>query len=109
MRLPARCLRIAAAIGERTALRLQAKRTAPGRSVSPPAKASSLPMQGADQGEQASRGGDVDQDLALEPLHQQAAPFVVQAPPSHVDRLDAGGWRGLDRLVVALAHQEVVL
>src|SRR5512132_1114441 len=109
MRPPARCLRIAAAIGERTELRLQAKRTAPGRSASPTAKASALPMQGADQGEQSSGGGDVDEHLALEPLHEQAAAFVVQATPSHVDRLDAGGRLGLDRLVVALAHQEVVL
>src|SRR5262249_56411118 len=109
MRLPARCLRMAAAIGERTALRLPAKRTAPGRSASPGSKASALPMQGADQGEQASGGGDVDENLALEPLHEEPASFVMQATPSHIDRLDAGGRLALDRLVVALAHQEVVL
>src|SRR6476619_5410797 len=109
MRRPARCLRIAAAIGERTELRLQAKRTAPGRSASPGPKASALPMQGADQGEQASRGGDVDEYLALEPLHEEPAAFIVQATPSHVDRLDARRRLGLDRLIVALAHQEVVL
>src|SRR5262245_14201586 len=103
MRLPARCLRIAAAIGERTELRLQAKRTAPGRSASPGPKASALPMERADQGEQASCRADVDQHLALEPLHEQPASFVVQATPSHVDRLDARGGLGFDRLVVALA------
>src|SRR6185503_18021363 len=107
MRLPARWRRIAAAIGERTALRLQAKRTAPGRSASPPGKASSLPVERADEREQASRCGDVDQDLALEPLHEETAAFVMQAAPSHVDGLDARGRRGLDRLVVALAHQEI--
>src|SRR3990172_6597043 len=99
---------MAAAMGERTALRLQAKRTAPGRSVPSP-KSSALPVERAEEREQATGGGDIDGDLALEPLLQQAAPFVVQAPPSHVDGLDLGGGLGLDRLVVALADEEIVL
>src|SRR4029078_11893608 len=109
MRLPAWWRGWAAAIGERTALRRQAKRTAPGRSACPTGKASSLPVERADEREQASRRGDVDEDLALEPLHEEAAAFVMQAAPSHVDGLDARGRRGLDRLVVALAHQEIIL
>ena len=40
---------------------------------------------------------------------QQAAALVVQAAPAHVDGLDLGGGLGLDRLVIALADQEIVL
>src|SRR5512143_2448314 len=107
-RRPARWRRIAAAIGERTALRLQAKRTAPGRSPASP-KASALPVERAEQREQASRRREVDGDLALEPLHEKLAALVVKASPAHVDRLDLRGRLGLDRLVVALADEEIVL
>src|SRR4029450_5936807 len=108
MRLPARWRRMAAAIGERTALRLQAKRTAPGRSAAP-ANGSALPMQRAEQREQAACGRKVDGDLALEPLHQELAAFVVNAAPPHVDRFDLRGRLRLDRLIISLADEEVVL
>src|SRR5581483_4627619 len=88
--LPVRWRMIAAAIGERTALRLQAKRTAPGRSPAC-SKASTLPVERAEQREQASRGWKVDDDLALEPLQEQLAALVVKAAAPHVDRLDLGG------------------
>src|SRR5581483_10659269 len=107
-RLPARWRRIAAAIGERTALRLQAKSTAPGRSPAC-SKTSPLPVERAEQREQASRGGKVDGDLALEALEKQLAAFVVKTAPAHVDRLDLGGRLGPDRLIVTLADQEIVL
>ena len=45
-------------------------------------------MQDADQGEQPTRGVEVDLDLAREPLAQQLGAFVVQAAPAHVDGLD---------------------
>jgi hypothetical protein len=51
----------------------------------------------------------VDLDLFLEALHQQLGAFVVQAAPAHVDRLDLARRRGADRLVVAVADQEIVL
>src|SRR4029079_14237974 len=99
---------MAAAIGERTALRLQAKRTAPGRSAAPP-NGSALPMERAEQREQAACGRNVDGDLALEPLHQELTAFVVNTAPPHVDSLDLRGRLGLDRLIIALADEEVVL
>src|SRR5512134_2516247 len=63
------------------------------------ARLSPLPVQRAEQREQAPGRGDIDGDLALEPLLQQAAPFVVQAPAPHVDRLDPRGRLRLDRLI----------
>src|SRR4051812_42521176 len=47
-----------------------------------------LPVQHADQREQAARGVEVDLDLLLQPLAQQLGAFVVKPAPSHVDRLD---------------------
>src|ERR1044072_1435563 len=79
------------------------------RTDNPRAKASPLPVQRAYEGEEPPRGRQVDADLAFEPLHQQLAAFVVQAPSAHVDGLDARRRRGLDRLEVALAHEEIVL
>ncbi len=66
-------------------------------------------MQHADQREQAPRGVEIDVDLALEPLHQDVRTFVVQPAPAHVERLDAVGRGGADRLVVAVADHVVVL
>src|SRR5262245_24056659 len=70
---------------------------------------SAFPMQGADEREEATRGIAVDGDLALEALDQHAAALVVHCAPAHVDGLDARGRRRTDRLVVALADDEVVL
>src|SRR6202040_1787105 len=70
--------------------------------------ASSLPMKHGDQGEQPPRGIEIEGDLVLEPLHQQLGAFVVKAAPAHVDRLDLARRRGADRLVIALANQEIV-
>src|ERR1700733_3502481 len=79
MRRPARWRKMAAAIGERTEFMVQAKSTAPGRTWAPScATPSSFPVQRADQREQAPRGVAVDDDLALEPLHQHATALVVQ-------------------------------
>src|SRR5229473_825833 len=41
--------------------------------------------------------------------YQQLGALVVQSPPSHVDRLDLAWRRRADRLVIALANQEIVL
>src|SRR5688572_25326357 len=64
---------------------------------------SALPVQRAEQGEQAAGGGDIDGDLALEPLLEELAPLIVQPAPSHVDRLDLGSRLGLDRLIITVA------
>src|SRR5262249_53500186 len=73
------------------------------RSTSPP------PMQRADEREKAARRLEIGGDLPLEPLDQKPAAFVVQTAPAHVQRLDARGRRRLDRLVIALADQEIIL
>src|SRR3546814_827119 len=100
-------------MGERTALRLQVKRTEPGRvffsDVAGVVTASTLDMQYADQCEKAARGVEIKFDLAAEAFLQKLRTLVVQAPAAHVDRFDLGGRRGLDRVVVALANQKVVL
>src|SRR4029079_3180177 len=88
--------------------RLQAKRTAPGRSPAT-AKASALPVERAEQREQASCGREIDGDLALETLQKKLAALVVKAAPAHVDRLDLRCRLGLDCLVVALADEEIIL
>ena len=76
---------------------------------SPQAGGSPLPMQGAEQREEAAPRGDIDGDLTFQSLHEQAAAFVVQAAAPDVDGLDARRRLRLDRLIVALAHHEVVL
>src|SRR5581483_11071778 len=103
MCLPWRCFRYASAIGERTAFKVQAKRTLCGRS-----KGSAADVQHAEQREQAARRVVVDLDAPLELGLQQARALVVEAAPAHVDRLDARGRRALDRLVIALADLEIV-
>src|SRR5215471_16481884 len=110
---PNRWRNSAAAIGERTELSPQANSTACGRAmigaapISPSALA--LPVQHGDQREQVARRVEVDDDLVLEPLHQELGALVVQRAPAHVDRLDLARRRGADRRVVAVADHEVVL
>src|ERR1051325_4862439 len=101
---------MAAAMGLRTALSVQANRTAPGSS-SPlgPRKALALQMQDADQGEQPARGVGIDLDLSLQPLPEQRGAFVVYAAPAHVQGLDLLRRRLADGLEVAVTDQEVVL
>src|SRR3546814_16345552 len=99
-------------MGERTALRLQVKRTEPGRvffsDVAGVVTASTLDMQYADQCEKAARGVEIKFDLAAEAFLQKLRTFVVQAPAAHADRFVRGGRRGLDRFVVGLANKKVV-
>src|SRR5947209_11471818 len=106
---PKKCLNSPAAIGERTEFIPHANSTACGLAergasigsdhlfehelVRKPvptfrAHALALPVQHADQREQAPRGVEVDADLFLEPLHQQFRTFVVQTTPPHIDCLD---------------------
>jgi len=68
-----------------------------------------LPMQGAEQRKEPTRRRLVHADLPLQPLDHKPAAFIVQTAPGHVDRLDLARRRGLDRLEIALADQEVVL
>src|SRR5271154_6631026 len=95
---------IAAAIGERIELKLQAKSTLPGsRAIH-----SASDVQHADEGEEPARGVEVDLDLVRQPLPQQLRALVVQAAPAHVESLDARRTRGADGGVIVLADQEVV-
>src|SRR5258708_24419380 len=66
-------------------------------------------MKHGDERKQPPRGIEVDGDLMLEALYQELGALVVQSPPSHVDRLDLAWRRRADRLVIALANQEIVL
>src|ERR1041385_6046742 len=95
-----------AAIGERTEFSPQANNTACGRGGA--AKRSALPVQHADQREQAARGVDVDLHFVLEPLHQDTRAVVVDGAPSHVERLDLVRRRRADRLIVAVADRVIV-
>src|SRR4051794_15662695 len=70
---------------------------------------SALPVQHADEREQAACGVEVDLDLFLQPLLEQVRALVVQPAPAHVDRLDLSRRCGADRLVIAVADQEIVL
>src|ERR1700679_1603178 len=101
---------IAAAIGLRTELNVQANRTAPGSS-SPlgPRIASTPQMQHADEGKTPPRGVEIDLDLALEPFAQKCRALVVRGAARHVERLDLRRRRGTDRLEIAVADEEVVL
>src|SRR5260370_36370391 len=66
-------------------------------------------MKHGDERKQPPRGIEVDGDLMLEALYQELGALVVQSPPSHVDRLDLAWCRRADRLIIALANQEIVL
>ena len=68
------------------------------RPASPAIALQPFPMQHADQREQPPRGVEIDLHLVLEPVHQDAGAFVVQAAPAHVDRFDPVRRRGADRL-----------
>src|SRR5471032_629215 len=104
--------RIAAAIGERIAFQLQQNSTLDGgRAGLSLGRVTGLNsnMQDAQQCEETAGRVGVEQDLFGEPLAQQLRALVVQAAPPHVDRLDLRRAGALDRVVVALADQEVVL
>src|SRR2546423_15681157 len=82
---PKKCLNSPAAIGERTELSPHANNTAcglaeRGASISP------LPVQHADQREQAPCGVEVEANLFLQALHQELGALVVQPAPAHIDR-----------------------
>src|SRR4051812_17507214 len=98
----------AAAIGERTEFCPQANSTARAF-VSPSPNPSPFPMQDADEREQAPRGFEIDRHFVLQALHQELRAFVMQRAAAHVDRLDAIGRGGADRLVVAVADHEIIL
>ena len=54
-------------------------------------------MQHADQREKAAGGVGVDIGLSLKPLLQDAAAFVVNAAPGHVDGFDLAGRQRFSR------------
>src|SRR5579864_6928012 len=83
---PNSCCARPAAIGERTAFMPQANSTARGRKGRSGIAASTLPVQDADQREQAAGGVDIDFHFLLEPLHQNARTVVVDGATAHVDR-----------------------
>src|SRR5262245_9649298 len=66
-------------------------------------------MQYAEQRKQPPRRVEVGLDLAVEPLFEGLAPFVVKAAARHVDSLDLTRRRVADRVVVALADHEIIL
>src|SRR5262249_60793770 len=75
----------------------------------PTRNASSRPMKYGDEREQPPRRIEVEGHLIPEALHQKLRALVMQPAPSHVDRLDLARCRGADRLVIALAHEEIIL
>src|SRR5262245_66024992 len=68
-----------------------------------------LPMQHANQRKQPARRIDIDRNLTLEPLYQDARAVVVDRAAAHIDRLDLVGRRGADRLIITVADHVVVL
>src|SRR5215469_3957771 len=105
-------LNSAAAMGERTTFCPQANSTDCGCATIGAAIAAlplALPVQHGDEREQVAGGVEIDSDLVLEALDQEIGALVVQRAPAHVDRLDLARARGADRLVIAVADDEVVL
>src|SRR3954462_11773109 len=72
------------------------RRTAPPAAAATTAFASSLPMEYADQSEQAAGGIEIEHHLACETLHQNVGALVVERAPAHVERLDAVRRGGAD-------------
>src|SRR5215468_2523594 len=68
-----------------------------------------LPVQHADEREQAAGGVEVDPHLLAQPVHENARALVVQPAPAHVDRLDLARRGGAKRLVIAVADHEIIL
>src|SRR6185312_11884555 len=102
---PCRCFSSASAIGERIELKVQARSTLEGsRAIA----RSGPDMQDAEQREEPARRAEVDHHALGQALAQYLRAFVVQAAPSHVDRLDARRARRADRLEIALADQEII-
>jgi hypothetical protein len=101
---------MAAAIGLRTALSVQANRAGPAapRHWAP---ASRQPFRCSTQmqREQPPRRIEIDIDLALEAFAQQRRAFVVQAAAAHVERFDLRRRRIADRLEIAFADEEIIL
>ncbi len=111
-RRPSICLRSSAsAIGERTEFSPQANSTACGMARrGGSATASALPVQDAEQREQPARGVEVHARPCSSARPAGCASLRRAAPRRrHVDRLDAVGRRGADRLIVAVADHVVVL
>src|SRR5579883_1459508 len=91
-------------------LRPQANSTARGGFAGAGIRGSSpLPVQYRDQREQSPRGVEVELDLALESLHEDARAFVMQGAAPHIERLDTVRRRRADRRVIAVADHEIVL
>src|SRR6056297_4353166 len=93
-------------MGDRVALWSQQNSTEDGKSA---ATWSAAEMQHANQGEKAPRGVCIDLGLAFEALLQNPRPFVVNAPPGHIDRLDLRRRQRLDRVEIAFTDLPVIL
>src|SRR3954447_21866687 len=65
------------------------RRTALPAAAATTAFASSLPMEYADQSEQAACGIEIEHYLACQTLHQDIGALVVERAPAHVEGLDA--------------------
>src|SRR3954468_21168364 len=85
------------------------RRTAPPAAAATTALASSLPMEYADQSEQAACGIEIEHHLACQALRQHVVPPVVDPAPAHGEALDAVRCGGADGCVVAVADHVVVL
>src|SRR3954471_3722521 len=84
------------------------RRTAPLAAAATTALASSLPMEYADQSEQAACGIEIEHYLARQTLHQDVGALVVERAPAHIEGLDAIGCGGADGCVVAVADHVIV-
>ena len=70
--------------------------------------AAGIGLHGADQGEQAPCGVEIDHQLVVEPGAQQFGGIVVHAAPGHVHGFDLKGLRRADGFVIAVANAEIV-
>ena len=65
-------------------------------------------MQGAYQREQPPGGVEIHLDLALQPLLQKLAAFIVKPAPGHVDGFNLARCRRADGLIIAFADHEII-
>src|SRR5262249_54048810 len=68
-----------------------------------------LPVEHTYQGEQATRGIEIDHHLSPESFHQNPRTVVMNRAPAHIDGFDLVGSGGPNRLIVTVADHVVVL
>src|SRR5262249_60721107 len=68
-----------------------------------------LPVEHTDQGEQTTRGIEIDHHLSLESFHQNTRTVVMNRAPAHIDGFDLVGSGGPNRPVVNIADHDIFL